>query len=289
MGFKLVEAVYSNVPRNATSPTEQAVLVALAFRAKDNERHHACWPSKDMLSAMTHFGNSAIVDALNKLREKGYIMWESGGWTGARRKGMTVLSNKYYIKLPEAGKNDALPEKGSDRQADTAVSAKRTQLYTPGGHSCIRQTVTGVSARRSQTENNNNININPNRKESGSSLIRRDPGSGESKTLGQCIDAMGVDELTKPDCYSPNHNKPPHLRALEICGITEDNPEYSNYRDKFRDVITDLQIVRAHDVMDKVEGSIRQGELKSINNMGAFLMSQFNKSLASLRDANRAR
>ena len=65
MGFKLVEAVYSNVPRNATSPTEQAVLVALAFRAKDNERHHACWQSRDMLSAMTHFGNSAIVDALN--------------------------------------------------------------------------------------------------------------------------------------------------------------------------------------------------------------------------------
>ena len=150
MGFKLVEAVYSNVPRNATSPTEQAVLVALAFRAKDNERHHACWPSKDMLSEMTHFGNSAIVDALNKLREKGYIMWESGGWTGARRKGMTVLSNKYYIKLPESGRNDALSEKSSDRQADTAVYAKRTQLYTPDGHSCIRQADTRVSAKRTQ-------------------------------------------------------------------------------------------------------------------------------------------
>ena len=126
---------------------------------------------------MTHFGNSAIVDALNKLREKGYIMWESGGWTGVRRKGMTVLSNKCYIKLPESGRNDALSEKGSDRQADTAVSAKRTQVYPPNGHTCIRQTVTGVSARRSQTENNNNININPNRKESGSSLIRRKPGT----------------------------------------------------------------------------------------------------------------
>ena len=85
------------------------------------------------------------------------------------------------------------------RQTDTRVSAKRSHVYPPNGHTCIRQTVTGVSARRSQTENNNNININPNRKESGSSLIRRDPGSGEPKMLDQHIDAMSVDELTKPE------------------------------------------------------------------------------------------
>ena len=58
------------------------------------------------------------------------------------------------------------------RPTVTRVSAKRTHVYPPNGHTCIRQTVTRVSARRSQTENNNNININPNRKESGSSLIR---------------------------------------------------------------------------------------------------------------------
>ena len=80
-----------------------------------------------------------------------------------------------------------------------AVTARRIQQYPPNGHTCIRQTVTRVSARRSQTENNYNININPNRKESGSSLIRRDPGSGEPKMLDQHIDAMSVDELTKPE------------------------------------------------------------------------------------------
>ena len=70
---------------------------------------------------------------------------------------------------------------------------------------------------------------------------------------------MSVNEHTKPDCYSPNYNEPPHERALRICGITKDNPEYRDYRVKFLCVITDLTTVRAHDVMDKVEGSIRQG------------------------------
>ena len=133
---------------------------------------------------------------------------------GYAQKEMTVLSNKYYInclkpeetlhfrkKAVTARRIQLYTPNGHRciRQTDTRVSAKRTQVYPPNGHTCIRQTVTGVSARRSQTENNNNININPNRKESGSSWIRRDPGSGEPKMLDQHIDAMSVDELTKPE------------------------------------------------------------------------------------------
>ena len=121
MGFKLTEAVY-RLPKDATSPTEQAVLVALAFRA--NDQTERCFPTQGTLEEMTHLSRSAIANALNALRENGLLAWESGGFANKRGKYGQALANSYRFTLPgcEApAKTEQCPPagQGSVRQEDT--------------------------------------------------------------------------------------------------------------------------------------------------------------------------
>ena len=149
---------------------------------------------------------------------------------------------------------------------------------TPSEDGSDRQPVTNRN-------NNNNVNIKPNRKESGSG--RRDSGSGGYKTLGQILGSMNIKALTTPDSFAQNAGEFAHERALRICGITRDDPEkYDKNRTSFLNIIADLGEGRARVVMDEVEGEIKQGELKSIENMAAYLMKRFTTEIANIRNGN---
>ena len=81
MGFKLVERVY-RLDRTATTASEQAVLVALAFRA--NDKTLLCYPKQETLAAMTHFTRTTVATALNALKRKGFLDWKRGGLSSKR-------------------------------------------------------------------------------------------------------------------------------------------------------------------------------------------------------------
>ena len=94
MGFKLAEAVYK-IGREATTPTEQAVLVALAFRANDNTL--LCYPKQDTLVEMTHLSRSTVAAALKSLHKKQFVSWVRGGNKVKYRGHGGAVSNSYRL------------------------------------------------------------------------------------------------------------------------------------------------------------------------------------------------
>lgn len=84
-------AVYYGV--HDTTPTQQSVLAALAYRFNIKDRK--CFPSIDMLCNMTHLGRSTVIRALKDLHDMKYISWTSGG-----KNGDCYYRNKYALYLP---------------------------------------------------------------------------------------------------------------------------------------------------------------------------------------------
>ena len=134
MGFKLVEAVY-RLDKNATTASEQAVLLALAFRA--NDKTLLCYPKQDTLAEMTHLHRATVSQCLNTLREKGLIDWKSGGLRNRRGKQGRPLANDYRLNLTAGGKKGVAEGAHSVAQDDTAVSPTTTQQCRPGRHSSV--------------------------------------------------------------------------------------------------------------------------------------------------------
>lgn len=110
MSIECSKAVYWNV--HDTSPAQQSVLAALAFC--HNSKTGRCDPSVSTISDMTHFGRSSVNRALDKLKEKHYITWISGG----KGKKAEANSNKYTLYLPVTTSHSDTPpvsERDGDR------------------------------------------------------------------------------------------------------------------------------------------------------------------------------
>ena len=105
MGFKLVEAVYS-LDKDATTATEQAVLLALAFRA--NDKTHLCYPKQETIAEMTHLHRVTVSQCLNSLKQKGILDWKSGGLKSKRGKYGQPLANDYTLNLKTAAQKDKI-------------------------------------------------------------------------------------------------------------------------------------------------------------------------------------
>ena len=131
MGFKLVEAVY-RLDRDATTPTEQAVLLALAFRA--NDKTLLCYPKQGTIAEMTHLSRSTVAAALNVLRQKGMLDWKSGGYKNRRGKYGQPLSNDYRLNLVIGGKNGKIKDVDGIVDNDVAVSSSWTRQCPALGH-----------------------------------------------------------------------------------------------------------------------------------------------------------
>jgi hypothetical protein len=159
MGLKLVERVYT-LKKDATSPSEQAVLLALAYRA--NDKTLLCYPKQETLAEMTHLSRSTVAAALNGLKKSGYISWKSGGLTNKKGKNGRTLSNDYKLNLsPSNSKIEQISPNPSVRQSDTPVSGNQTLQCTAVGHTSVQLSDTAVSSSRTPTEiDNNNLKNN---------------------------------------------------------------------------------------------------------------------------------
>ena len=143
MGYHLAETVY-RIERGITSPSEQAVLAALAFRT--NDKTLLCYPKQDTIVRMTHLSRSTVAAALKSLRAKKFITWIRGGNAVKRRKGGSTVSNVYALnirmlgeltgrkmpiaeaaaKLGAAEAGDAKPDAGADGAAANQPAAVQT-------------------------------------------------------------------------------------------------------------------------------------------------------------------
>ena len=236
MGFKLVERVY-NLDRNATSPSEQAVLLALAYRA--NDKTLFCYPKQETLSQMTHLSRSTVAAALNALKKNGLIDWKSGGLANKKGKFGKTLSNDYKLNLPVAkGENVDMSAKPSVQMPDTAVSGSRTPTEIDNNNS----------------NNNNNHDTN-----------------SRGSDIGFICKVAGRNDATA---------SAPIFKALHLCGISRKNAE--EYRDNYRaflSVMKKLGSSRSGDIIDAIASEKRQGELKSVKSMPAFIMSRLQEFL----------
>ena len=136
MGYDLAKAVYK-LDKDATTATEQAVLLALAFRA--NDQTLLCYPKQDTLAQMTHLHRATVAQCLNMLRQKGIIDWKSGGLKNKRGTQGRPLANDYRLNLAALGKMAVDKGAQSVVQRDTAVSSRATPQCCPARHSSVVQ------------------------------------------------------------------------------------------------------------------------------------------------------
>ena len=280
MGFKLVGRVYE-LGKDLTSPSEQAVLLALAFCA--NDKTGLCYPKQETLAQMTHMSRATVANALNALREIGLIQWKSGGLANRKGKFGKTLSNDYTLTLPPGGKEARPGVQQSDtpvsssqtrqcpavrhtsvQQSDTPVSSSKTHQCPAVRHTSVQQLDTGVSSSKTPTEiNNNHKNSDTNRRTpaaaSGLDGLARDLGAGLSAS--RAVEANVVENS-------------PLLTALAICGFAPGTPEYrGNYR-AFSSVMMKIGMERSMEIVRAIASEQRQGELGGIQCLPRFIMSR---------------
>ena len=263
MGFKLVDRVY-RLNRTLTSPSEQAVLLALAYRA--NDATLLCYPKQETLVQMTHLSRSAVARALNELREHGFIKWKSGGLANKKGKYGRPLANDYTLILPDET-TEKRPKKTqpSVLQKDTPVSSSETLQCPPAGHTSVLQRDTPVSSRRTPTEiDNSHINTDTNRRTTGTASgldgLAKELGKGLSAGRGAKA-ARGVEDS-------------PLLMALNLCGLVPGTPTYrDNYR-AFSSAMVKIGMERSMEIVRTIASERRQGELDGIVSLPRFVMSR---------------
>ena len=238
MGFKLVEAVYG-LDRNATTPTEQAVLLALAFRA--NDKTLLCYPKQDTIAEMTHLHRSTVSQCLNSLKQKGILDWKSGGLMNKRGKYGQPLANDYRLNLSTSCKKGKIKGADSVAHGDTAV------LPTP-----------------TPTEN---TTATP------SAITTPIPNIGESEPgFDVVLKRIGV-KVPRPREDSPL------MLALHLCGVSPNSDTYrDNYR-AFSSVMVKLGMERSMEVVRTFESEMRAGEMDNVRNLAALLMTRLQQQI----------
>ena len=118
MGFKLTSRVYAEITN--TTPTEQAILAYLAFRADDETGK--CFPTRDTIQSATHFGMSGVTNGLNGLREKNILKWNKGGRKS--KSGGRALANEYFFNFSKLS-----TKKSADKESSSTICHDATYAY----------------------------------------------------------------------------------------------------------------------------------------------------------------
>jgi hypothetical protein len=274
MSLKLLEDVYK-LDKNDTTPTEQAVLVALAYRANDKTR--LCFPKQETIAAMTHLSRSTIQLALNSLREHGFIEWKSGGLTKKRGKYGQPLANDYKLNIPrkneKSGGSGSLKVMHSDRQPDITMTDSKTLQCPTVRHCNDRPSDTAMTDSRTPTEiTTTNTTKISNRKGSGSE-------SRLDSALDEMCSSIGRDMGGRRHLPRQDENRSPLLRALKVCGCVRGTQEYvDNYR-SFSSVMLKLGVARSMEAVMMFESEMRQGEHTAVRRPAAVLMSRLTRLL----------
>lgn len=268
MSLKLLEAVYQ-LDRNDTTATEQAVLVALAYRA--NDKTLLCFPKQETIAAMTHLHRATVASCLNSLRERGLIEWKSGGLTKKRGKYGQPLANDYTLKIPvRKGKTANNASRESVHTAE-AMSPTATPQCRPGRHCNVAQDDTVMSPRTTPTEIKNKITKEiSNRKEES-------PESGFDSALREMCGKGGFGSGSSGRSSAASDEHSPLKRALKACGFVPGTREYvDNYR-SFASIMIKIGSARSMEAVMMFESEIRYGEHLSVRNLAAVLMARLKR------------
>ena len=247
MGFKLVEVVY-RLDKNATTASEQAVLLALAFRA--NDKTLLCYPKQDTLAEMTHLHRATVSQCLNTLREKGLIDWKSGGLRNRRGKQGRPLANDYRLNLTAGGKKGVAEGAHSVAQDDTAVLP------------------TATPTEKQQ----------PLQKEDTSPIPNRSVSDSVSD-FDKALRSMGIEGVGSRMKEQARHEASPVVMALNACRVTPGTPEYRDNCRTFSSVMIKIGQERAMEVVRTFASELRQGEMENVRNLAALLMSRLQQCL----------
>ena len=292
MTWKYLDAVY-NLNQSFTTASEQAVLLALTFR--ENPKTLLCCPGQTNLTLMTHIKKRAIQKALNGLKAKGYITWETGGFKSKRRKkGGQLLANEYRINFKKIFEQ-AEQEKANRQNAKQSVAAKdvnsninrvmnsdasNTLQCAPDAHDSVHEPHTAVRTRCTPTEIiKGNKKPKDNRKGSGSGLSIGNAVYGVLRDMDIAPPPSNEDrEAQQQKNIVEDHT----AMALRICGIEKGSPEYKANYNTFKDKLSKIDAVDpgcAQDILYQFESEKRQGELKDIRNLAALLTDRLNGAL----------
>ena len=245
MGFKLVEAVYS-LDKDATTATEQAVLLALAFRA--NDKTHLCYPKQETIAEMTHLHRVTVSQCLNSLKQKGILDWKSGGLKSKRGKYGQPLANDYTLNLKTAAQKDKI-----------------------NGGSSVVHGYTAVLPRTTPTEyTTEDLTPIPNSRKSESGFQRAMRCLAGELRGGQ----PEVVRRVEPDVREGS----PLLMALDVCGISSGSDRYrDNYR-AFASEMVKLGAKRSMEIVRTFASEMRQGEMAKVDNPAALLMTRLQQN-----------
>ena len=271
MGFKLVEAVY-RLDRNATTPTEQAVLLALAFRA--NDKTLLCYPKQDTIAEMTHLHRATVAQCLNALKARGLIDWKSGGFKKRGRYGQ-ALSNDYRLKLSPAAPKGKTRGEGSVAHGDAALPSTATPPCRAGRHRAVGQGDTALLPTATPTEKATEMES-----ESLSPIPNRRGGESESG-FDRALRSMGIgvppgDVTARP---KPQLEESPLRMALDICGLTPGTEQYRDNYKSFTSVMLKLGMERSMEIVRTFASEMRQGEMDGVRSLPALLMSRLKQNL----------
>jgi hypothetical protein len=271
MGFKLVEVVYG-LDRNATTPTEQSVLLALAFRA--NDKTLLCYPKQDTIAEMTHLHRVTVSQCLNSLRQKGILDWKSGGLRNKRGKYGQPLANDYRLNLSTSRNKGRVQGVDSVAHDYTAVLPTATRQCSPGLHNGVAHGYTAELPTATPTEETT---------ANSSDLTTPIPNRGGSEPVfDEVLKTMGVGvPRLKPRlqrvCASREDS--PLMMALDLCGLSSGTDAYrDNYR-AFSSVMVKLGMERSMEVVRMVASEMRAGEMDNVRNLAALLMTRLQQEI----------
>ena len=259
MSIRRIESAYATfLEDKRMSGTEMSVLVALAYVANE-KRDEDCYPSDAYLAELTHFKNSAVRNARNRLRSRKIIDWISGGMG---RQGGNI-SNRYkflfpHLKMPS--KRDRYqPLNGLPTPSPTVPTPADGVPYAASGRTPRQQMATNTEAFPKGTS------------ESNAEDWRVVPLSDfEFKFDSGNVDKSGKEseELKKRENLSLVDE------AMKACGVSD----MENKR-TFSSLMLAKNPDDCFDVITAFASEVRQGEHANAKNLAAILT----KRLKALR------
>jgi hypothetical protein len=197
-----------------------------------------------------------VKSALNGLRDKGLIDWQTGGIKKRGRFGQ-MLANEYVLNLPVEKVKAEMEKKRKGRQADPALATTRPTPRPPDGQRLGHQKANALATRWPPT-----ININKNN-------IEMEPPipDGNGLNCDKLLKKMGI-EKKKVNVHSLQ-NEPsqkakmsPVGKALNACGLKPGTDEYKKYNQDFSREMLWLGESEVTDLLQVFDSDVQQGKLK---------------------------
>ena len=269
MGYHFTEIVYRDVEE--TTSTQQAVLAYLAHRTRDETGLPSFHFPIERIAKETHFGVTAVKDALKELARNGIVTWKQGG--RLKGNGGKAYANEYYLHLEKVINKNAVDDESSiGREPANALAGSRPMHSTAAGQCISRQPAT-IHKRNIKDRNKLVVHKDaPAPTTDDNSSGSMNCTAEEFKQIGSLFRVDYREKFENDWLQSPS----PVYRAMAICEVNDvDNKRVFS--------ITMMKVGkdRSMDIVNRFISEIRQGEHKTLDSKGRcrVLMDRLNEWL----------